>query len=108
MAGCRRRVSIFVAGVEIKRSTKHVEAASDVVSGLGFKSPRLQFVLAAEKRGCRKFCRKFIDCLTSVCSRSTIRTREQIWLQWQRQQRARSEDVSPSLTSPHGGKSFQA
>jgi len=39
--GCRRRMSMFVAGIEIKPSDKHVEAASDVVSGLGFKSPRL-------------------------------------------------------------------
>ena len=34
-------MSIFVAGIEIKLSDKHVEAASDVVTGLGFKSPRL-------------------------------------------------------------------
>ena len=32
---------MFVAGIEIKTSTKHVEAATDVVSGRGFKSPRL-------------------------------------------------------------------
>ncbi len=36
-------MSTFVAGIEIKTSTKHVEAASDVVSGRGFNSPRLQF-----------------------------------------------------------------
>jgi hypothetical protein len=36
---------MFVAGIEIKPSAKHVEAASDVVTGLGFKSPRLQFRL---------------------------------------------------------------
>ena len=34
---------MFVAGIEIKTSTMHVEAASDVVSGLGFNSPRLHF-----------------------------------------------------------------
>ena len=32
---------MIVAGIEIKTSTMHVEAASDVVTGLGFKSPRL-------------------------------------------------------------------
>jgi len=32
---------MFVAGIEIKPSTMHVEAASDVFTGLGFKSPRL-------------------------------------------------------------------
>ena len=37
-------MSIFVAGVEIKRPTKHVEAAIRVISGRGFNSPRLQVV----------------------------------------------------------------
>jgi hypothetical protein len=30
------------AGIEIKTSTKHVEAAIRVISGRGFNSPRLQ------------------------------------------------------------------
>jgi len=34
---------MFVAGIEIKTSDKHVEAVINVVTGLGFKSPRLQF-----------------------------------------------------------------
>ncbi len=34
-------MSTFVAAVEIKQSTKHVEATIDVVSGRGFDSPRL-------------------------------------------------------------------
>src|SRR5436309_2295731 len=33
---------VLVAGVEIKRPDKHVEADTDVVSGRGFDSPRLQ------------------------------------------------------------------
>jgi hypothetical protein len=32
---------MFAAGIEIKTPTMHVEAASDVFTGLGFKSPRL-------------------------------------------------------------------
>jgi hypothetical protein len=37
---------MFVAGIEIKISTKHVEAVIDVISGRGFNSPRLQFCAA--------------------------------------------------------------
>jgi len=36
-------MSMFVAGIEIKTSDKHVEAVINVVTGLGFKSPRLHF-----------------------------------------------------------------
>lgn len=39
---------MFVAGIEIKPSTMHVEAASDVVTGLGFKSPRLHSTRCAQ------------------------------------------------------------
>ena len=39
--GLRRRVSMPAAGVEIKTSTTHVEAAIRVISGRGFNSPRL-------------------------------------------------------------------
>ncbi len=42
---------MFVAGIEIKTPNKHVVAASDVVTGLGFKSPRLQFSPQAKIRG---------------------------------------------------------
>src|SRR3954447_14582311 len=49
-AGSRRRVSIFAAGLEIKRPTKHVEAAIRVISGRGFNSPRLQVVSGKDSR----------------------------------------------------------
>ena len=38
-------MSLFVAAVEIKKADKHVEADTDVFTGLGFKSPRLHFSL---------------------------------------------------------------
>ena len=45
---------MFVAGIEIKTPTMHVEAASDVVTGLGFKSPRLHFGPEIEQWSIRK------------------------------------------------------
>jgi len=52
---------MFVAGVEIKISTMHVEATIDVISGLGFNSPRLH---------------------STRCARSWQASEFFLWLRW--------------------------
>jgi len=66
-------MAIFVAGIEIKKSTKHVEAAIDVFSGLGFKSPRLQsrsVGIRAVELKCSAALLHFVqmDCGSAQCS----------------------------------------
>ena len=51
---------MFVAGIEIKTSDKHVEAAINVVTGLGFKSPRLQLDSMRIIGFCQQFCHQSI------------------------------------------------